>query len=61
MDLTDTGPGVSCKERVVQLRLCQEVIIGDYDYYTRLHLAPGDSAQNEVERLQSCVGDAVCD
>lgn len=24
-------------------------------------MAPGDSSQNEVERLQSCVGDAICD
>ena len=31
------------------------------DYLVRHHLAPGDSSQNDVERTQSFVADAVCD
>lgn len=36
-------------------------IIKFSDYYIRHHLANGDSSQNEVERCQSFVGDAICD
>eukprot|EP00112_Aurelia_sp_Birch-Aquarium-sp1_P004821 Seg1546.11 transcript_id=Seg1546.11/GoldUCD/mRNA.D3Y31 product="hypothetical protein" protein_id=Seg1546.11/GoldUCD/D3Y31 len=61
IDLTDAGPGVGITNREVRFRTIQEVRIAQYDYYIRHHLAPGDSSQNEVERIQSYVGDAICD
>lgn len=56
IDLTDAGPGVGITNREVRFRTIQEVRIAQYDYYIRHHLAPGDSSQNEVERIQSYVG-----
>ena len=31
------------------------------DYLIRLHLYNGNSTQNEVERIQGYIGDAICD
>ena len=43
-------------------RVCVEFIICSYDdYYIWIHLAPGNSSNNEVERILSSVGDVVCD
>jgi len=61
VDLTDAGPGVGINNIEVQYRMIQEVRMTNVDYYMRHHLAPGDSSQNEVERIQSYVGDAICD
>lgn len=36
-------------------------MLTNLDYYIRHHLAADDSSQNEVERMQSYVGDAICD
>ena len=61
IDLTDAGPGVGINNKEVYYRIGNEILICGYDYYARIHLAPGDSSQNEVERLQSSVGDAIAD
>ena len=61
VDLTDAGPGVGINNHEVYYRIAQEVLICKYDHYSRIHLAPGDSSQNEVERIQSSVGDAIAD
>ena len=61
IDLCDAGPGVGLTNHAVLYRVCAEIIICRYDYYIRLHLAPGDSSNNEVERIQSSIGDAICD
>lgn len=56
VDLTDAGPGVGITNHEVSFRIAQEIRICKYDFYIRHHLAPGDSSQNEVERIQSAVG-----
>ena len=61
LDLTDAGPGVGISNHAVLYRVCAEILICKYDYYMRVHLAPGDSSNNEVERVQSSIGDAICD
>ena len=61
LDLTDAGPGVGLSNHAVLYRVCSEIMICKYDYYTRVHLAPNDSSNNEVERIQSSIGDAICD
>ena len=45
----------------VQLRCAEIILLTEPDYYIRHHLANDDSSQNEVERCQSYVGDAICD
>ena len=59
VDLTDAGPGVGITNYEVQYQMAQEVILLNVDYYVRHHLAPGDSSQNEVERIQSCAGKII--
>ncbi|CAB4043545.1 Transient receptor potential cation channel subfamily A member 1 [Paramuricea clavata] len=61
VDFTDTGPGLGITNHEVKIRSVEEIRIMNYDYYICHHLAPGDSSHNEIERIQSYVGDAVCD
>ena len=61
VDITDAGPGVGISNHEVGFRVAQEIQLCNYDYYIRVHNAPNDSSSNEVERIQSHVGDAVCD
>ena len=61
METTDAGPGVSVSNHDVCYRAAQRIRIMKLDYYIRLHLAPGDSSMNDVEQIQSYVGDAICD
>ena len=60
-DLTDAGPKVGVTNHEFCYRIAQEMRIADYQYYIRHHLAPADSSHNEAERIQSYVGDAICD
>ena len=43
------------------LCFAEKVLICDLDYLIRHDLAKNDSSHNEVERIQSYVGDAICD
>ena len=61
IDLVDAGPGMGISYHAVGYRTRAEFLICGWHYYIRLHLAPGDSSNNEVEKFQSCVGDAVRD
>ena len=61
IELTDGGPRVSVGNHDIQFRLAERARIINADYLIRLHLASGDSSQNEVERCQSYLGDAICD
>ena len=56
LEWTDAGPGVGVTNHDVQFRTAQEFRIINADCLIRLHLANGDSAQNEVERCQGYVG-----
>ena len=60
VDLTDAGRGVGITNHEVKFRAAEETRLVNYDYYIRHHLAPGDSSDNEVERIQSYVGMYVC-
>ena len=61
MEFTDAGPRVGVSNHDVKLRCAEIILLTNADYYIRHHLASGDSSQNEVERCQSYVGDAICD
>ena len=61
VELTDGGPGVGISNKDVQMRIAQRARILDADYLVRHHLANNDSSQNDVERCQGYVGDAICD
>eukprot|EP00794_Sanderia_malayensis_P016502 gene16502-18142_t len=61
LEFTDGGPGVGVSNHDVKLRCAEIILLTNADYYIRHHLASGDSSQNEVERCQSYVGDAICD
>ena len=61
VDLTDAGPQAGVTNHEVCYRIAQEIRIADYQYYIRHHLAPAGSSHNEVERIQSYFGDAICD
>ena len=60
-EFTDAGPGVGVTNHDVKFRIAEVVMITNPDYYVRHHLANNDSSHNEVERIQSYVGDAICD
>ena len=60
-EFTDAGPGVGITNNDVKLRIAETILITDPMYYLRFHLAHDDSSYNEVERIQSYVGDAICD
>ena len=52
---TDTGPAVGSRNREVRYR---DV---DSDCANRIHRARDDSGQNEAERSNVCIGDALVD
>ena len=58
-EFTDAGPGVGVTNQDVQLRCAQIILLTQPVYYIRHHLANDDSSQNEVERRQSYVGNAI--
>ena len=60
-EFTDGGPGVGVSNHDVKYRVAEVIMVTDPDYYIRHHLANGDSSHNEVGRIQSYVGDAICD
>lgn len=60
-EFTDAGPGVGVSNHDVKFRIAEIILLTNPDYYIRHHLANGDSSHNEVERVQSYVGDAICD
>ena len=60
-EFTDAGPGVGVSNHDVHFRIAEMIMITNLDYYIRHHLATDDSSHNEVERMQSYVGDAICD
>ena len=61
IEFTDGGPGVGVSNRDVHYRIAERFRICDADFLIRHHLSNDDSSQNEVERCQSYVGDALCD
>ena len=56
---TDAGPGVDVTNIEVRFRDVEIATIQSSERVYRIHRAPGDSAQNEAERTNSSIGDAL--
>ena len=61
LEWTNARPGVGVTNHNVKYRMSQLFRIINADYLIRLNLSNGDSGQNEVERIQGYMGDAICD
>lgn len=59
LELTDAGPGVGCNNSAVQYRMAETILIHGLDHVVRVHRARGDSGQNEAERTNASIGDAL--
>jgi hypothetical protein len=60
-DLTDAGPGVGVSNFEVKFRDAELCRVFNSDHRIRVHRSRGDSGQNEAERTNSAIGDAVVD
>lgn len=60
-ELTDAGPGVGVSNHQVKFRFAELYILQYSESRIRVHRAPGDSGQNEAERTNSYIGDALVD
>ena len=59
--LGDAGPGVGVSSAECRWRLLEKTRIHNTDKVLRIHRVREDLGQNEVERLNACIGDALCD
>ncbi|XP_032235410.2 uncharacterized protein LOC5510379 [Nematostella vectensis] len=60
-EFTDAGPGVGVNNVDVKVRSAELDRLYNRDYRIRVHRSRGDSGQNEAERTNSAIGDAVVD
>ena len=60
-DLTDAGPGVGVSNYEVRFRDAELARIHNSDYRVRCHRSRGDSGQDEAERTNSAISDALVD
>ena len=60
-EFTDAGPGVGVSNYEVSFRMVEMSRLHNTVRRTRIHRSRGDSAQNESERTNACVGEAVVD
>ena len=58
---TDAGPGVGVSNTEVRFRDVEIARMHSSDLVNRIHRAPGDSGQNEAERSNAAIGDALVD
>ena len=58
---TDAGPGVGVSNTEVCLRDIEIARFHSSDRVNHIHKAPDDSGQNELERLNVAIGDALVD
>lgn len=58
---TDAGPGVGVTNIEVRFSDFEIARIQSSERVNRIHRAPGDSAQNEAERTNASIGDALVD
>lgn len=61
LELTDGGPGVGVSNFEVRFRDAEIALLHNSDRRARLHRATNDSGQNEAERSNACIGDALVD
>ena len=60
-EFADAGPGIGVSNHDVRFGIAEMIMITNLDYYIRHHLPTDDSSHDEVECMQSYVGDAICD
>jgi hypothetical protein len=60
-EFTDAGPGVGVSNFEVSFRMAELSRLHKTYRRTRLHRSRGDSSQNESERTNGCVGEALVD
>ena len=60
-EYTDAGPGVGISNIEAKIWFVEMCRLERPDRQVRIHHAPGNSAQNEVERTNACIGDAMVD
>lgn len=58
---TDAGPGVGCSNIEVRFRDAEVAQVLNFDRLNRVHRARDDSGQNEAERSNACIGEAIVD
>ena len=58
---TDAGPVVGCSNNEVRFRDAEVAQILNFDRLNRIHRAHDDSGQNEAERSNACIGEAIVD
>jgi hypothetical protein len=61
LELTDAGPGVGVSNYEVQFREAEKLRLLKSKRRTRVHRSRGDSAQNEAERTNAAIGEALVD
>ena len=61
LKLTDGGPGVGCSNIEARYRDAEMARILNSDRVNRVHRARDDSGQNETERSNACIGEALVD
>lgn len=61
LELTDAGPGVGVSSAESRIRILEKARMHGNEKVLRIHRAREDSGQNEAERLNACIGDALCD
>ena len=61
LKLTDAGPGIGVSSAESRIRILEKGRMRGNEKVLRIHRAKEDSGQNEAERLNACIGDALCD
>ena len=61
LELTDAVPGVGVSSAESRIRILEKARIHGNEKVLRIHRAREDLGQNEAERLNACIGDALCD
>ena len=61
LQATDAGPGVVVTNIEVKYRDIEMSRINSWTYMNRIHRAPHDSGQNEAERSNAAIGEALVD
>lgn len=59
LHLPKAKPRVGCNNGAVQYRLAEQIIIHGLDKIARVHRARRDSGQNEAERTNASIGNAL--
>ena len=60
LELTDAGPGVGVSSAECGWRLLEKTRIHNSDKVLQIQRAREDLGQNKAERLNACIGDALC-